>query len=118
MPSLPGRPCAHRGCTALVRGRRVRYCPEHQREEWKRQDANRPPSTARGYDPRWQAIRKRFLTDYPLCARCGRAASVAHHIVRIADGGTNDHENLRALCHACHGRIHAEQGDSFGGRDG
>jgi 5-methylcytosine-specific restriction endonuclease McrA len=30
-----------------------------------------------------------------------------HHIIRIADGGTNDEENLVALCRRCHNRVTA-----------
>jgi 5-methylcytosine-specific restriction protein A len=44
------------------------------------------------------------------CALCGRAFSShlrpdVHHIVPVRLGGTNDRENLRAICRSCHARI-------------
>lgn len=118
MPRLAGRPCRHPGCTALVRGRDVRYCPEHLALHRAEQDAKRGTPAERGYGPRWQAIRKRFLQDYPRCAHCGAPSTVAHHIVRKRDGGSDDYSNLLALCHSCHSRLHAKTGESFGGHSG
>ena len=114
MPRLPARPCAHRGCPNLVRGRDRRFCPEHQSEEWKRQDAQRGTAAERGYDFRWREIRDQFLADHPLCAQCGNApATVAHHVVRKRDGGSDDPSNLLALCASCHSALHAESGESW-----
>jgi 5-methylcytosine-specific restriction protein A len=38
---------------------------------------------------------------------------MVHHKVRLTDGGTNDWNNLQALCTECHSRLHAERGDYF-----
>jgi 5-methylcytosine-specific restriction protein A len=109
------RPCSHPGCPNLVRGS-GRFCPEHQAEEYRRQDARRGSSTERGYDAEWRAIRDRYLADHPICERCGRRrATVVHHIVRKRDGGGDDPINLLAVCELCHAQIHAAAGELFGG---
>ncbi len=36
------------------------------------------------------------------CALCKQPADDIDHIVPVSLGGTGDHDNLRALCHACH----------------
>ena len=113
MPRLPARACAHRGCTKLVRGRGRRFCDEHQSEEWKRQDAQRGTAAERGYDSRWREIRDRFLADHPQCARCGKPATVAHHVVRKRASGSDDPSNLLALCASCHSSLHAKSGESW-----
>ena len=112
MPILPARACAHRRCTRLVRGRGARFCDEHQAEEYRRQDQDRGSAAARGYDDQWREIRDRFLADHPQC-QCGEPATVAHHVVRKRDGGSDDASNLIALCKSCHSREHAAQRESW-----
>lgn len=92
----------------------MRFCLQHQREEDKRINANRP-TDRRSYGARWQRIRGRFLQDYPLCAKCRAPSTVAHHIVRRRDGGSDDYDNLMPLCDACHSRLHVRSGEAFGG---
>lgn len=37
------------------------------------------------------------------CEKCGKAGRLeVHHKVRIADGGTDELENLQCLCRKCH----------------
>ena len=52
----------------------------------------------------WRKLSKRRRELYPLCeiAGCYRRSTSVDHIVRPADGGTDDWENLRALCHEHH----------------
>lgn len=72
---------------------------------------------------RWLHLRKDKLTEHPLCERCeeeGRvtAATEVHHIIPVEHGlSRQDKEqlmfnstNLRALCHACHVKVHTEMG--------
>lgn len=109
MPVLPGRPCSHRGCTNLVRGRRVRFCAEHEAEERAKQDARRGTAAQRGYDAAWQAISEKHLAAHPVCQMtpgCTRRAVLVHHKVSVRDGGTNDDENLQSACRQCHARQH------------
>ncbi|WP_233866690.1 HNH endonuclease [Paraburkholderia adhaesiva] len=64
-------------------------------------------TTPRTRGRKWLRIRARQLRRHPLCARCLRAGHVTEatevdHIVRVADGGTDDPSNLQSLCHECH----------------
>lgn len=70
---------------------------------------------------RWVRLRKRKLTDQPLCERCeaqGRytLATVVHHI-RPIDGGVGitgmenlaySYSNLQSLCQKCHVEAHMD----------
>lgn len=62
----------------------------------------------RGYDHRWDKLRKLILArDKYLCQAClakGRVAqgNQVDHITPKAKGGTNDPSNLRVLCEPCH----------------
>ena len=115
MPHRAARSCSHPGCPNLVRGRNRRFCDEHQSEEWKRQDARRGNSAARGYGAKWREIRDAYLQSHPVCERCReRKADVVHHIVRKQDGGSDDPINLQALCSLCHNQVHAGAKELFG----
>lgn len=108
MPSRVGRPCSTPGCAAVVRD--GRYCPKHAAQS--RPPDERPSSNRRGYDKTWRKIRRYILANEPLCRSClsiGRitAATDVHHIIAKRDGGTNDPENLAALCHSCHSKLTA-----------
>lgn len=115
MPTRAGRPCPSPGCPRVVRGGK-RYCDEHQAEEYRRQDERRGTATQRGYGAGWRDKRDYFIAQNPVCERCGRsAATVAHHVVRKRDGGSDDPINLKALCQLCHAQVHAAAKELFGG---
>lgn len=65
-------------------------------------------TTARGYGWHWQQLRQAILgRDMHLCQPCkakGRAtiAKQVDHIIPKAKGGSDDPENLQAICIACH----------------
>ncbi|MBD5369626.1 MAG: HNH endonuclease [Bacteroides sp.] len=74
---------------------------------------------------RWLRLRRKILSDSPLCARCGEAglltcAQEVHHVIPVETGfGIEEKErlmfdasNLMALCHACHVAVHTEMGRS------
>lgn len=69
---------------------------------------SRTSRQSRGYGAAWDRLRKRILTrDKHLCQPCldrGRvtAASQVDHILPKAKGGTDDPENLQAICGPCH----------------
>ena len=51
--------------------------------------------------------RERHLAEEPLCRDCQsygveRPAEEVDHILPLAEGGTNDPDNLRSLCRGCH----------------
>lgn len=111
--------CYHPGCSKLVN---TTYCPEHAPLHEKRTDL-RVNAGERGYDARWQALRKTFLRRHPLCERHmskhGEAviATVAHHITPISEGGARlDARNLQALCWTCHEVIHGRKAERNHGR--
>jgi len=92
--------CNWPGCPAIVR---TRYCPTHEAAVRRRQDRNRPSSTARGYGHRWRQLRARVLAQQPYCA-CGARTTQVDHIVPLSRGGMHERANLRAMCGPCHSR--------------
>jgi 5-methylcytosine-specific restriction endonuclease McrA len=91
--------------------------PREQREAERkaRLDAQRPGSTARGYDHAWRAVRKAYLAQHPICSEpgCFAQATDVDHITRLSDRPDLKRQwwNLRAYCHRHHSRRTArEQG--------
>lgn len=77
----------------------------------------------RGYGARWVKTRVRILRrDMHLCQPClanGRPtqATEVDHIKPKAKGGTDDDDNLQAVCHACHkAKTEAEAAEAQGRR--
>lgn len=72
---------------------------------------------SRGYGAAWDRLRRLVLLrdcglcQCPQCKRDGTvtAATEVDHIKPKAQGGTDSMSNLRAVSHACHVRITAEQ---------
>ena len=58
----------------------------------------------------WERIRgKVFARDGRRCRKCKKAGRLeAHHVVQLAQGGTNDMGNLMTLCRDCHMRHHEQ----------
>ncbi len=110
MPTKPKRPCGHTD---------TYFCPAHTKAEQKRYNRHdRNPESNRCYGRAWRKIRDAFLSANPLCEMCSKTgrltpATLAHHKTTLADGGCNSFDNLMALCHECHSRLHAEQGDRW-----
>ncbi|NQT60042.1 MAG: HNH endonuclease [Bacteroidetes bacterium] len=116
MPYKPKRPCSHPGCPRLTDGR---YCDEHAKlaartyERYKRN-----PDSKKRYGYQWRKISKQYLAEHPFCELCiqkGRMtpATLVHHTRNVSEGGTNDEENLMALCASCHSHLHAQRGDRW-----
>ncbi len=58
----------------------------------------------------WRELRALKLKQDPLCARCGKAATVADHIIEVKDGGCKlCIDNLQSLCNGCHTVKSAEE---------
>ena len=68
---------------------------------------SRPCARARGYDRRWEKIRRQYLARHPICKSCGHEATEVHHRRELIKGGTHAEQNLAALCKPCHSRITA-----------
>ncbi|MBN1954282.1 MAG: HNH endonuclease [Anaerolineae bacterium] len=113
MPRRAARACSTPGCPNLVRGeaRLCRVCSARQRRA---QDARRPTAAARGYGEKWRRLRASYLARHPACAACGGMAVIVHHIVRKRNGGSDEDDNLIALCRSCHSYLHAKTGESWG----
>lgn len=71
-------------------------------------DRRRGTRHERGYGTAWDKLRRQVLQrDAGLCQVCARAGRVmrAHavdHVVPKAAGGTDDQDNLQAICRPCH----------------
>lgn len=95
---MPRRPCLRCGQLAANGS----YCPRHT-------PVKRPsPSSRATARPGWGALRARaLLRDGHACRRCGHTAGLAvHHVVSVAEGGTNTLDNCLTLCARCHGDAH------------
>ena len=117
MPYKPKRPCSHSGCPELTNGR---FCEEHAKQEAARYEKyQRDPATRKRYGKTWRKIRTAFLSANPLCEICKSddkliPAELVHHIVPLADGGTNEWSNLQALCSNCHSSLHLTERNKYG----
>lgn len=74
---------------------------------WVETRDERGSAHARGYGVSWRRLREVVLQAEPLCRHCmqrGRviAAVEVDHITPLRDGGTNDKDNLQALCRQHH----------------
>jgi 5-methylcytosine-specific restriction protein A len=115
MPTAAPRACLHPGCRSLVKD--ARYCEAHRKERaGSYADEARGTRQARGYGAGWEATRKRILSrDAGICQEClrnGVVTPIGHrrysyfcdHIIPKAEGGSDDDDNLQALCRDCHDR--------------
>lgn len=103
---LPGV-CTHEACIAIVPAGTVGgRCPKH---------ARRASASRRGYGREWKRIRDQVLADEPKCVACNAApATQVDHVLPLADGGTNERDNLQPLCVRCHSAKTAKQDGGFG----
>ena len=77
----------------------------------------RPSASARGYGVEWRRLRLTILAQRPVCEHCDcQASEDIDHIVPLERGGTNEPNNLQALCHSCHSRKTAKYDGGFGRR--
>jgi len=107
MPYKAKRPCKVPLCPNYAE-EGSRYCKEHARMVSPRYDP-RPNASQRGYDWRWQRLRKLYLKHNPLCERCKRMGSVTsadtvHHKKQIKEYPELrlEWDNLESLCRDCH----------------
>lgn len=116
----PPRVCSKPGCWTLTQSMDGR-CSEHKRQPFeglrgkeKRREYNRDqPESNKFYKATaWLQVRASVLRKGPLCVECERvgivkAATLVDHIIPYRErpdlGLARD--NLRPLCHSCHGRI-------------
>ena len=114
VPSAFYRPCPVPGCPTLV----LRGCCEAHggvRKAWVKTAPGPPRLRGRANQQR----RHRVFTRNPLCVPCAaqgrvRVATIADHVVPLAQGGADDESNLQGICKACH-RVKT-QGEAARGR--
>ena len=108
MPRKPKSPCQYPGCRKLCDGV---FCEEHLKVINRQYNRfQRDPASNKRYGSEWRKIRAAYIRQHPLCEEClkqGRLVPVeeVHHIVPLADGGTNDFSNLMSLCKSCHSAV-------------
>lgn len=108
MPYKPKHPCSYPGCPRLGSGS---YCAEHKKLVDRRYNKyERDPECNKRYGSEWRKVRAGYVQLHPLCEEClkhGRLVPVdeVHHILPLANGGTNDFDNLMSLCKSCHSAI-------------
>lgn len=114
MAQRAGSSCRRAGCPGIVRAGVCSTCgPLRQAQQG--HDDRRGSASARGYGRHWQKKRLAYLRAHPLCVQCAdegltTAATDVDHIVAKRNGGTDDEENLQALCHMHHSRKTAAGG--------
>ena len=79
----------------------------------------RDPESKKRYSTKWRKIRNAFVKNHPICELCERKnilipTEEVHHVIPLSKGGSNDDENLVALCKSCHSRITATEGGRWG----
>lgn len=112
MPNKAGVPCRDKGCPGIVLDGVCNVCGKSFKRD-KNYDSARGTARDRGYDSRWEKVRRMYLAKYPLCQRCesfGRVtvATEVHHLIPVKAGGLHEEENLKAVCHKCHMMLEAE----------
>lgn len=114
MPSRAPSACRRPGCPGLVRNGTCTICGPVQRATgWQAWHAERNQESrhVRGYGTSWYKLRAHILArDDGLCRVCGRPASEVDHIVAKSAGGSDDEDNLQAICSACHAKKTALEG--------
>lgn len=106
---MPLKPCSSPGCPELA-PLRQRYCLKHgANNNWQITQAHRSHAESqRTSTGRWRKLRAVILQrDNHLCQVCLAAGTLtpareADHIIPVAQGGTDDSDNLQSICRACH----------------
>lgn len=105
MARRPPNICKEPGCPEPALSGESR-CKKHYdlRKKYKAFLRRKKPQVP--YGPNWREISKAYRLAYPFCRVCGRPTEVVHHIIERAEGGTDDPDNLVALCNSCHSSYH------------
>lgn len=74
---------------------RETYCEAHKPEPWPGRRG------FEGYKGDWIRKRAQVMREEPNCRQCGRPSVTVDHIIPRARGGTDERNNLQALCGDC-----------------
>ena len=101
--------CKHPGCSELIDVGQA-YCAKHRIDQ-REYDRRRGSPSKRGYDDRWERLRKLYLHANPLCEDCLEQDTVTlaeqvHHKRKVSEHPELRlcWDNLRALCAPCHSK--------------
>jgi len=114
MPSRSLRGCAAPGCPNLTS---ETYCAAHKEKF----GVARGTRSSDGYGGAWRKIRDAYLSNHPTCANPYQLhggdvpATEVDHIIARRKGGSDDPDNLQALCKGCHSRKTALEDNRWGG---
>ncbi|GAH66471.1 unnamed protein product, partial [marine sediment metagenome] len=105
-PYKPRPGCRYLGCPNRSE-KESSYCVLHKKQK----ERERPTSTTRGYNYRWQKVRRMYLRENPLCVECLTLgiitpATVVDHIEPHRGDYEKfwDEDNMQSLCESCHNR--------------
>lgn len=107
-PTRPLGPCVIPGCPgrATNHGRCAEHATVYERQ--------RGSAASRGYGADWRRLRAEFLAEHPFCVKCGEPATDVDHVVPREQGGSDEWENLQAMCAKHHSRKTAMEDGGFG----
>lgn len=102
-------PCSIRACPNRSAGHGL--CIAHEQQRKARLDAERAGSSLvrQIHSAEWRQARAEQLRREPYCRHCGADATEVHHIIRRANGGTDEPSNLMSLCRRCHSSITSKE---------
>lgn len=88
-------------CGALTKSSRCSHCQaKRDADEWTSRR-----KIGSGWD--WGKLRDQVRTRDRACVRCGGSDRLqVHHRTPLAEGGTNELDNLELRCHRCHAAEH------------
>lgn len=112
------RPCNYPGCRNYAEHRG--YCAEHYDIIKKRKQNSCKHTRYTGAvsyrTARWNRARVAYLSEHPVCIKCGAPATEVDHIIPHC-GDYNlfwDVNNWQSLCHSCHSRKTVLEDGGFG----
>lgn len=106
MPYRAKSTCRRPGCSRPIDV--PGYCAQHQQFASGWASSNSANNTERGYGWLWRQQREKVMSrDGGLCQICLKKnkvtpATEVDHILGKARGGTDNDENLQAICNECH----------------
>ena len=108
MPHRLPTPCTQPGCKKLSL---TPKCEPHTSAQERAYDVARGTAAARDYGPAWSRRRARFLAEHTSCSvvGCNEQPTDVDHIVSRRKGGSEDDDNLQALCHSHHSQKTARE---------
>lgn len=106
MPLRAKTICRRNGCSRAIS--EPGYCELHKQFTSGWAESSKASNTVRGYGWSWRQLRNSIITKHAgLCQVCLKQdrvtlATEVDHILSKANGGTDEDNNLQAICKTCH----------------